>query len=127
MVGQLTRLFRTLRSVGKMEQIGDLHNERIWQTWLANTKQTNDQWKQVKSYSAVVSRHYPRYLRCLKEQDRLHMQTYALAPLPHDFLHQFPGASMLAAQQARRKAQSDVLTPLYPVLRQLVRFRSPCC
>src|SRR5260370_38595513 len=35
----------------------------------------------------------------------------------------FPTKRIRAEQQIKRKAQSDILVPLYPVLRQLVRFR----
>src|SRR5260370_39916045 len=35
----------------------------------------------------------------------------------------FPTKRIRAEQQIKRKAQSDILVPLYPVLRQLGRFR----
>src|SRR5260221_1042056 len=52
------------------------------------------------------------------------MQQYALPVPPVDLIQSyFPVRQLRTAQQARRKAQTDTLVPLYPVLRQLVRFR----
>ena len=44
--------------------------------------------------------------------------------MPPRFVRQYGGeVSLAATSQAKRKAQSDILVPLYPVLRQLVRLR----
>jgi hypothetical protein len=55
---------------------------------------------------------------------RQRMQHYLLPPPPLDLREKyFPYRQVDAAQKAKRKSETDVLTPLYPVLRQLVRLR----
>src|SRR5260370_26935598 len=52
------------------------------------------------------------------------MQQYALPLLPVGLSERyFPNKQLKAGQQARRKATTDILVPLYPILRQLIRFR----
>jgi len=52
------------------------------------------------------------------------MQQYALPPPPPGLREKcFPAKLVLAAQQASRKATTEILVPLYPILRQLIRFR----
>src|SRR5205807_8430782 len=57
-------------------------------------------------------------------KDRPCMQRYALPPSPAGLREKyFPVKQIREAQKARRKATTDILVPLYPVLRQLIRFR----
>ena len=124
LTGNLSKLLRVLRETCQMEHLSDLHSEQIWQDFLSKTQLLKNRRAWVLAYSSVSTGHLPRYLQRLDAADRSRMQTYALPPLPYDFLRQhFPYRSVKQAQQARRKAQSDILVPLYPVLRQLVRFR----
>jgi hypothetical protein len=124
MLQRLNALFRTLRSNYGMTQLSDLRNEQIWNVWLAGVKKTEGTRIQLKVYTACATGHYPSYLLRLGLADRIRMQPYALPPLPPNLLKkQFPHKSITAAQQAKRKESSDVLVPLYPVLRQVVRFR----
>jgi hypothetical protein len=52
------------------------------------------------------------------------MQRYALPPPPIDLTKRcFPAKQLEKVQQENRKAETDILTPLYPILRQLIRFR----
>lgn len=118
------RLLRKLRTGCHMEQISDLTQEEIWQRFVTDLKLTEGARAEVKDYSSMATRHLPSYLQRLDPSDRLRMKAYVLPPLPHAFRQKyFPDAQFTAASQAKRKANSDVLVPLYPVLRQLVRFR----
>lgn len=120
----LSHLFRDLRSTYHMEQISDLRDERIWYAWLANSEKREATRQQVKAYGAVAHGHIPRYFLRLTLPDRLRMQQYAFPPLPPDLRRDHVHLrGIKVAQQARRKAQSDILVPLYPVLRQMIRFR----
>jgi hypothetical protein len=120
----LNGLLRRLRSQGYIEHLSDLQKEQIWRDWLAKTKRTEGTRKPLKVYVSISTEHYPRYLQRLSTQDRLRMQAYALPSLPVDLLQSlFPHQGIKVAAQAKRKAQSDILVPLYPVLRQLIRFR----
>jgi hypothetical protein len=64
------------------------------------------------------------YLLRLDPTNRQRMQQYALPPPPVDLRNNyFPYRPYRKAQQEERKAATDILVPLYPVLRQLVRLR----
>jgi integrase len=124
LAGNLNILLRFLRNECQMEQLSDLRKAEIWQTCVAKMKQTGHSIKQLRGYHALATGHIPGYLQRLDEADRTRMQAYVLPPPPHDLLKkQFPSNSVKTVQQAKRKAQSDILVPLYPVLRQLIRFR----
>ncbi len=124
LTGHLSKLLRVLRETCQLHHLSDLHAEQLWQDFLSKTNLMKNRRAWVLAYSSVSTGHFPRYLQRLDAVDRSRMQTYAFPPLPADFLRKyFPYSSVKQAQQAKRKAQSDVLVPLYPVLRQLVRFR----
>jgi integrase len=120
----INRLLQKLRRGCHMEQLSDLAQEDIWQRFVADLKLTEGARAEVKDYSSMATRHLPGYLQRLETQNRLRLKAYVLPPLPHAFRQKyFPDAQFTAASQAKRKANTDVLVPLYPVLRQLVRFR----
>jgi hypothetical protein len=122
--GALHNLFQFLYSECCMKQIPDLRHQQLWQDFLAKTKYTEGVRKELKVYKSITEIHYPMYLQQLNEQNRLRMQPYALPPIPHAVLSKhFPHTITAIAAEQKRKAQSDILVPLYPVLRQLVRVR----
>jgi len=52
------------------------------------------------------------------------MQQYVLPPPPTDLSRKyFPAKQISAAQKKARKETTDILVPLYPILRQVVRLR----
>jgi predicted acyl esterase len=52
------------------------------------------------------------------------MQQYALPPSPADLSRKyFPAKQISTAQKQARKETTDILVPLYPTLRQVVRLR----
>ncbi|HEU5374140.1 MAG TPA: hypothetical protein VFV38_01755, partial [Ktedonobacteraceae bacterium] len=123
-LAKMNRLFRTLRLIHSMQSFADLRQEHIWYEWAASHKRTAETTDQVKAYSAVATGHLPHYLLRLNTVDRQRMQQYVLPPFPPDITKKhFAAKPFMVAQQAKRKSQTDILVPLYPVLRQLVRFR----
>ena len=117
-------LLRALRSNCGMQHLTDLKQVQIWHTWVAHRPKTEGVRQQARAYASVATTHLPRYLLRLDIPDRLRMQQYSLPPLPLDLVKNHLSAKpFAAAQQAKRKAQTDILVPLYPVLRQLIRFR----
>lgn len=120
----LNTFFQTLRQFCKMEQVSDLKHERIWNDLATKTTVTYRRKQQLKAYMTISTGHIPSYLQRLDSKARLRMQSYALPLMPPRFVRQYGGeVSLAATSQAKRKAQSDILVPLYPVLRQLVRLR----
>lgn len=112
-------VLRRLRSKGLMQHLSDLTHEQVWYDWIACLEKTSGIRRQLTSYAAAATLHMPHYLSRLDAPARLRMQAYALPPFPHDLAERyFPYKSMLAVQEAKRKSHSDILVPLYPVLRQ---------
>jgi hypothetical protein len=120
----LNRFLRSLRTGGFIQCLDDLKEEQTWHNWAAHQKNTQGTRDALSAYATFSSNHFPRYLLRLDPQDRLRMQRYALPPLPPGLIEKyFPIKQLRSVQQANRKAVTDILVPLYPILRQLVRFR----
>ncbi len=121
---EITGLLRSLRAAGHIQSLTDLKHEHIWHEWAILQKKTQGTRCWLDGYISVATGHFPRYLLRLDMADRQRMQAYAL-PLPPPDLREkyFPSRQIFAAQQEKRKATTDILTPLYPVLRQLIRLR----
>ncbi len=117
-------LLEKLRTGGYIQCLDDLKQERPWHNWAAHQEKTSGTRHLLTSYASITEAHFPRYLLRLDSRDRMRMQQYALPPLPVGLRESyFPNKQLKAGQQARRKATSDILVPLYPILRQLIRFR----
>lgn len=113
-----------LRTGGYIQCLDDLKQEQIWHSWAARQGKKTGTRKALSSYAVVTEVHFPRFLLRLDSRVRPLMQRYALPPLPVGFNERYlPYKQVKADQQARRKATTDILVPLYPILRQLIRFR----
>lgn len=122
----LSILLRELRSNGYIQSLDDLKQENFWDMWTKQQKQKN-RWRArvlLNAYISIATSHFPQYLLRLEPRDRHHMQKYALPPPPPGLREKhFPAKQVRSAEQANRKATTDILVPLYPLLRQLARFR----
>jgi hypothetical protein len=117
-------LLRSLHATTSMQHLADLEQEQIWFTWAEQQDKTEATRGLLAYYTAISTGHFLRYLRRLSVTERQRMQQYALPSPPKDIMKRyFPFQKLHEAQQAKRKATTDILVPLYPVLRQLVRFR----
>jgi hypothetical protein len=125
-VRDLSLLFRELRSKGYIQCLDDLKQQKIWDTWAEQQMQKGMSRGRnfLDAYVSVATHYFPLYLLRLEPLDQQRMQQYALPPSPAYLREKyFPAKRVRSAQQAKRKATTDILVPLYPVLRQLVRFR----
>ncbi len=121
---QANQLLRELRATGRVQNLSDLRQEGIWYEWAEQQQKSMRGKSLVNGYAALAVGHMPRYLHLLEPGQRQRMQKYLLPPPPLDLREKyFPYRQLDAAQKAKRKSETDVLTPLYPVLRQLVRLR----
>ncbi len=121
---QANQLLRELRATGQVQNLSDLRQEEIWYEWAERQQKSMRGKSLVNGYAALAVGHMPRYLHLLEPGQRQRMQKYLLPPPPLDLREKyFPYRQLDAAQKAKRKSETDVLTPLYPVLRQLVRLR----
>lgn len=124
MLKRVHALLRRLRATTSMQCLADLKQEQLWFAWAEQQDKTEATRGLLAYYTSIATGHFPRYLRRLSEAEAQRMLQYALPPSPKDLMkHYFPHQRLKEAQQAKRKATTDVLVPLYPVLRQLVRFR----
>jgi hypothetical protein len=120
----LGRFLKDLRASMLMQGLADLKEEQIWFDWAAKQAQKESGRKKLSSYVTHITGHFPRYLRGLTLSEQQRMQRYALPTPPVDLSKKyFPSHKLKSAQRATRKATTDILVPLYPVLRQMVRLR----
>ncbi len=121
---EMNLLLRQLRSTAEIRCLADLQQQQVWLAWAAQQEKTNSTRQLLAVYTTVTTSYIPRYLRCLHDADHQRLQQFVPPPLPTRFAEDFlPYRQLKMAQQAERKATTDILVPLYPVLRQLVRLR----
>jgi len=122
---EMHALLQSLRAICHIQHVDDLKHEHTWYEWATQQKVASTTARQrLNAYASFVEGHFPSYLQRLDGMDRAYMQQYALPPLPLNLREKhFPMRQLRTAQKIKRKAQTDILTPLYPLLRQLVRLR----
>jgi hypothetical protein len=120
----LLTLCRHLRAHFGMTQISQLQGREIWMRFVTGRQLTGGEVRLLTNYASVTAGHLRSYLEHLDERHRVVLAPYIFPPLPARFLelHAQHKASVLAAQ-ARRKEQSDVLTPLLPLLIEIAQLR----
>lgn len=120
----LLTLCRHLRTHFGMTQISQLQGREIWMRFVTGRQLTGGEVRLLTNYASVTAGHLRTYLEHLDERQRVVLEPYVFPPLPARFLelHAQHKASVLAAQ-ARRKEQSDVLTPLLPLLIEVAQLR----
>ena len=120
----LLTLCRRLRTHYGMTQISQLQGRDLWMRFVSERQLSAGEIRFLTTYASVASGHIRTYLEHLNERHRLLLEPYAFPPLPARFLerHAQHKASVIAAA-TRRKEQSDVLTPLLPLLIEVAQFR----
>lgn len=118
-------LLRSLRAICHIQHLDELRQEHIWQEWATQQEKAKTTARQcLNAYASFVTGHFPGYLQRLDGVDRQYMQRYTLPPFPLNLREKyFPTRQLRTAQRIKRKSQTDILTPLYPLLRQQVRLR----
>ena len=120
----LLTLCRHLRAHFGMTQISQLQERAIWMRFVTGRQLTSGEVRLLTNYASVTASHLRTYLEHLDERHRIVLAPFVFPPLPARFLelHAQHKASVLAAQ-ARRKEQSDILTPLLPLLIEVAQLR----
>src|SRR5712692_5424157 len=113
----LLTLCRRLRTQYGMTQISQLRDREMWMRFVTGRQLPAGEVRLLTTYTSVASGHLRTYLETLDERRRLLLEPYAFPALPARFLDRYAQhrATVLAAA-TRRKDQSDVLTPLLPLL-----------
>jgi acyl carrier protein phosphodiesterase len=121
LIKNLGTLLKNLRTTTSIQCLVDLKQEQIWFDWAALQEKKGHT---LAAYVSIATGHFPRYLRRLTLAERQRMQRYALPAPPTDLAKKcFPAKQISAAQKKARKETTDILVPLYPILRQVVRLR----
>lgn len=112
----LLSLFRRLRAYG-MSTLSQLRDRELWTRFVTGRQLSAGEVRMLTVYASLAFTHERIYLESLHERQRLVLEPYALPPLPARFLERYAQhrATTIAAAE-RRKEQSDVLTPLLPLL-----------
>lgn len=120
----LLTVCRSLRAHYGMTQISQLQGREVWMRFVTGRQLSAGEVRLLTSYASVAGGHLRTYLEHLDERHRLVLEPYTFPPLPVRFLerHAQHRATVIAAQ-TRRKEQSDVLTPLLPLLLEVAQFR----
>src|SRR5260370_27018925 len=120
----LLSLFRRLRTQFGMSALSQLRDRERWTRFVSGRQLSPGEVRALTVYATIAFTHERIYLESLDERRRLLLEPYALPPLPARFLERYAQRRASAeATIARRKDQSDVLVPLFPLLIELAQFR----
>lgn len=120
----LLSLLRRLRANYGMNQFSHLADRELWTRFVSGRQLSPGEVRALTVYATIAFTHERIYLESLDERRRLLLEPYALPPLPARFLERYAQRRASAeATIARRKEQSDVLVPLFPLLIELAQFR----
>jgi len=121
---RLTAFLRRLREQHEMTEISQLASRDIWERFVAGRALSLSETSMLGIYNSFASLHIRRYLEGLDLRHRVFWESYALPPLPAAFRdRQRQHKAAIAATQQRRKDQSDVLVPLFPLLVEMAQLR----
>src|SRR6266702_3326701 len=120
----LLSLFRRMRAHYGMNEFSQLADRELWTRFVSGRQLSPGEVRALTVYATIAFTHERIYLESLDERRRLLLEPYALPPLPARFLERYAQRRASAqATIARRKEQSDVLVPLFPLLIELAQFR----
>ncbi len=120
----LFSLFRRLRTQFGMSALSQLRNRELWTRFVTGRTLSAGEVRMLTVYASIAFTHERTYLESLDERHRLLLEPYALPPLPARFLERYAQRRATAtAAEVRRKEQSDVLVPLFPLLVELAQLR----
>jgi len=120
----LAKLLESLRRSYGMTKLADLSHRAIWDNFVEGRMISTGELKRLKIYDTYASTHRQIFEEGLTERQKMIWKPYLLPPLPHGFLgkktqHQ----AVEAASKDRRKEQSDIILPLFPLLVEIAQLR----
>ena len=121
---QLTSLLRRLRTDYGMREFSELGTRQIWDRFVAGRTLSPGDTRSLTAYESLQTLHVRAYLERLTERQRVVWEQYALPQLPAGFIkRQGQHDATTAASEQRRREQTDVLIPLFPLLLELAQLR----
>src|SRR5260221_12442844 len=107
-----------------MQGIGAPHSRALWERFVHGRTPTSGEVHLLGTYEALASLHERVYLERLDIRHRLLLEPYALPSLPPGLLErQGLSKASRGVSERRRREQSDVLVPLFPLLVELAQLR----
>ena len=120
----LFRLLQRLRNQYGMGTIGDLSNRSIWDRYVEGRMLSGGDITRLRRYEAFATRYRKTFESELTERQKMRWKPYLLPPLPHRFIeNRAQRKAVLAAVEKRRKEQSEVILPLFPLLVEIAQLR----
>jgi hypothetical protein len=120
----VTNLLRRLRSTYGMMTLADLGERRTWDAFVAGRLISSGDLNMLKRYETFACVYQRPYFEDLPERQQVIWKPYLLPKLPRGFCeNQAQQQAVIAATEARRKEQSDIILPLFPLLVELVQLR----
>jgi hypothetical protein len=121
---ELTVLLRRLRTQYGMEHVSQLGTRSIWDSFVRGRTLSHGEAISLSFYDSLSSLHVRTYFEGLNERQRATWKPYALPQIPAGFIDkQKQQKAATAAAQQKRKEQTDVLTPLCPLLVEIAQLR----
>ncbi|TMC22416.1 MAG: hypothetical protein E6J34_06415 [Chloroflexi bacterium] len=120
----LTGLLARLRSDYGMNDLKQLSTRQIWDRFVEGRTLSRHEVNLLIVYEALAAVHMRRYLEGLSQRQLVCWQPYVLPLLPTGFIEkQAQRKTVETASKERRKAQSDVILPLFPLLVEIAQLR----
>jgi hypothetical protein len=107
-----------------MTAFADLRERHIWDAFVAGRLISSGDLTMLKRYETLACVYQRPYFETLSERQQVIWKPYLLPRLPRGFCEkQAQQRAVIAATEARRKEQSDIIVPLFPLLVELVQLR----
>jgi hypothetical protein len=120
----ITKLLGSLRKEYGMSMLTDLSQRSIWDRFVEGRSLSSGDLKKLKCYDALSSTYRQTFESELTERQKMIWQPYLLPPLPRGFVNKKGQRKAVeTAGENRRKEQSEVILPLFPLLVELAQLR----
>lgn len=120
----LAKLLHCLRKEYGVTTLTELAQRDIWNRFVEKRLVSGGELKKLKRYDSLTSSYRDAFVSDLTEQQRVRWEPYLLPPLPVGFVKDKAHARVVnAVAQSRRKEQSEVVLPLFPLLVEIAQLR----
>jgi hypothetical protein len=120
----LTILLRRLRREYGVTMLTELSQRSIWDRFVEGRMLTAGELKKLKRYDTLSSTYQEAFVSDLTERQRARWEAFLLPPLPAGFVKSKTQARAVdAIGRNRRKEQSEVILPLFPLLVEIAQLR----
>ena len=107
-----------------MTTLTELGSRSIWEHFVNGRMISGGELNNFRRYDTLASTYLPLFIEGLTQRQQVVWKPYLLPRLPRGFLEkQAQRKAVLKASEERRKAQSDVILPLFPLLVEIAQLR----